>query len=205
MAKQLEFVNLANYHVELPRVVEKIEIYRDDCCESPRNWDNLGEMVIRKALSDHLRGDRLVDDDDMNELITRCKAGSLVFVPVYALIHSGIWLSTTKSFNGYTCQWDTSFTGVIYAEDSAIVEEYGDLSPASREKAIACFESELKTYEQFLQGDVYRLQTLDKEGEIIDCCGGFYGSDPFENGMSEYIDPQYHKILKVAAENIEYD
>ena len=204
MAKQLELVKLSDYHVELPRVVEKIEIYRDDCCESPRKWDNLGEMVIRKALGDHLSGDRFIDDEDMNDLIARCKEESLVFVPVYALIHSGIWLSTTKSFNGYTCQWDTSFCGVIYAEDEAIAKEYGDLSPASRGKAIACFESELKTYEQFLQGDVYSFSTFDKDGFVIDCCGGFYGSDPFANGMSEHISSEYHELLKVAAESIKY-
>ena len=206
MAKQLEFISLVNYHEDLPRIVEAIEIWQDcDCQCNPRDWDTLGEMVIRKAVDRHLSGDRTVDDDDMHELITRCKQEGLVFVPVYALVHSGIWLSTTKNFNGYTCQWDTFFAGVIYAENETIIEEYGDLSIRSRGKAIACFEAELKTYQQFISGDVYGFSTLDSEGDAIDSCGGFFGSDPFENGMSEHIEARYHDLLKTAAENIKYE
>lgn len=245
MAKQLEFIPLSTYHNDSLRVVEKIEIWRDQIPSSPRDWDSLGEMVIRKAMD--FGGDRQICEDQMQALITRCKGlpdwGSgnypeyddlverydndeiseqeykaelqaladkyrqapLVWLPVFALMHSGIWLSTSKSFNGYTCQWDTSFAGIIYVENDKMIEEYGDLSTDSRGKAIACLEAEVKTYEQYLQGDIYGFTTLDSEGDEIDSCGGFYGSDPFDNGMSEYIEHQYHNLLKQAAENIKYE
>jgi hypothetical protein len=245
MAKQLELIPLVDYHDDSLRVVEKIEIWQDQIPSSPREWDNLGEMVIRKVMD--FGGDRSVDDDDMRSLMSRCqglpdwesgdypeydelverydndeisrqeykaelqeltnkyKQDPLVWLPIYALRHSGIWLSTTKSFNGYTCQWDTSFAGVIYVENDKMIEEYGDLSEASRSKAITCLETEVKTYEQYLQGDIYGFTTLDSEGDAIDCCGGFYGSDPFENGMSEHIETRYHDLLKQAAENIKYE
>lgn len=245
MAKQLELIPLVNYHDDSLRVVEKIVIHQDCDGFSPREWDNLGEMVIRKVMD--FGGDRQVCDDQMQALITRCKGlpdwesdnypeyddlveqydndeisereykaelqsltdkykqDPLVWLPVYALIHSGIWLSTSKSFNDYTCQWDTSFAGVIYVENDKMIEEYGDLSADSRSKAIAQLESEIKVYEQYLQGDIYGFTTLDAEGEAIDSCGGFYGSDPFDNGMSEHIASQYHSLLKQAAENTKYE
>jgi hypothetical protein len=246
MTKQLGLIPLINYHEDLPRIVEKIEIFQDSYFDyNPRQWNNLGEMVIRKVMD--FGGDRTVSDSEMRSLVDRLrglpdwesgdypeydelveryenadisediyraegqkllnkyKKEPLVWLPVYALIHSGIWLSTTKNFNGYTCKWDTSFAGVIYAEDEAIIKEFGDLSVRSRGKAIAAFESEIKTYEQFIQGDVYGFSTLDTDGAAIESCGGFFGSDPFKNGMSEHIDVQYHGLLKAAAENIKYE
>lgn len=244
MSKQLELIPLVNYHDDSLRVVEKIVMWTCDGGDGPREWSNLGEMVIRKVMD--FGGDRNVCDDKMRSLMNRCqglpdwesgdypeyydlveqydndeiserdykarlqeltnkhKKEPLVWLPIYALRHSGIWLSTTKNFNGYTCQWDTSFAGIIYVENDKMIEEYGDLSADSRSKAIAQLESEVKTYEQYLQGDIYGFTTFDAEDEAIDSCGGFYGSDPFDNGMSEHIAFQYHSLLKQAAENIKH-
>lgn len=202
MLKQLEFIPLVNYHVDLPRVVAKIEIWQD--YDAHYDCETLGEMVVRKALDRHLSGDRMIDDEDMSELINRCKQENLVFVPVYAYIHSGVYLNTNNTDYPFNCKWDTSFAGIIYAENEAIAEEYGDLSSESRGKTIACFETELKTYQQFISGDVYGFSTLDAEGDTIDSCGGFFGADPFINGMSEHIETRYHNLLKIAAESIKY-
>jgi len=201
MLKQLEFVPLSDYHEP---IVAKIEIIQDQTPSSPRKWDNLGEMVIRRAMDGHFCGDRLVNDEEMSELINRCRVQELVWRPIYALIHSGVWLSTTESFNGYTCNYDTSFAGVIYVENDKMIEEYGDLSIRNRGLAIACLESEVKTYHQYLTGDVYGYRMLDPDGEEVDSCWGFYGLDVSENGMLGAIDSKYHDLLKQAAENIKY-
>ena len=39
--------------------------------------------------------------------------------------------------------------------------------------------------EQFLE-----IATVDDIHEIVDSCGGFYGSDPKENGMLDHIDDE---------------
>jgi hypothetical protein len=207
MAKQLEFTPLSDYHDDSLRVVEAIVMWQDDYSEelSPREWDTLGEMVIRDVLHRNLSGDRMVSDEDMSGLINRCRAENLVWLPIYAYIHSGVCLGTNNTDYPFNCKWDTSFAGVIYAENEAVIEEYGDLSTVSRVKAEACFEAELKTYQQFISGDVYGFSTLDAEGDTIDSCGGFFGSDPMSNGMSEYIEARYHDLLKIAAENIKYE
>jgi hypothetical protein len=71
MANQLELIPLDQYHDDSLEVVEKIEIWQDQIPSSPREWDNLSEMVIRKVMD--FRGDRQVCDDQMQALITRCK------------------------------------------------------------------------------------------------------------------------------------
>ena len=50
-------------------------------------------------------------------------------------------------------------------------------------------------------GDVYCYNVLDKDGDVIDSCGGFYGDDHDENGLmdmaKEFIDSEvYHSKLK---------
>lgn len=181
-----------------PQAIVRIEIIQDTDCESPRNWDNIGTMVSRQVLDGDISGDESVDDEAMQELIVRCQEESLVFTPFYALIHSGVWLSTSKSFNGYTCQWDTSFAGIVYVENEKIIEEYGDLSLESKAKALGCLEGEVEVYGQFLQGDVYGFHAYNSVGEVVDSCWGFYGSDPMENGMAEHIESEFHELLKAA-------
>ena len=184
--------------IKEPQAIVRIEIIQDTDCESPRNWDNIGTMVSRQVLDGDISGDESVDDEAMQELIVRCQEESLVFTPFYALIHSGVWLSTTKSFNGYTCQWDTSFAGLVYVENEKMIEEYGDLSLESKAKALGCLEGEVEVYGQFLQGDVYGFHAYNSDGEEVDSCWGFYGSDPMENGMAEHIESEFHELLKVA-------
>ena len=88
-------------------------------------------------------------------------------------------------------------------------------------------DAEEKTVRQYLDGEVYgfiverkplnwredtdylytQLTTdEDKEWEEVDSCWGFYGSDPMENGMSEYLDPMaYVKADFVELQKREHD
>ena len=48
-------------------------------------------------------------------------------------------------------------------------------------------QEEVKQYDQFLQGDVYGFELIGPDGEKIDSCWGFYGSDWKTNGMINQI------------------
>ena len=63
-----------------------------------------------------------------------------------------------------------------------------------RERAIASLVSEVKIYDHYLTGEVYhfRIEGGEHNGES---CGGFYGSDPFKNGISDYIPKELHDLL----------
>jgi hypothetical protein len=56
-------------------------------------------------------------------------------------------------------------------------------------------ESELNTLNQEITGEVYGFTLYAEDGEVEDSCGGFYGSDLNENGMSDYLDQIYIDAL----------
>lgn len=82
------------------------------------------------------------------------------------------------------------------------------------EDAARMLEAEVEMFKQWADGDVYGFVVEEWTDECaceqcsagewveIDSCWGFYGSDPFENGMSEHIDEELHDALRRA--EVEY-
>lgn len=76
--------------------------------------------------------------------------------------------------------------------------------------AAEAMDGEVKMFKQWAEGDVYGFIVEEwsaacacddcEAGEWVetDSCWGFYGSDPFENGMSEHIDEELHEQLRNA-------
>jgi hypothetical protein len=169
-----------------------IEIEQDDCDESPREWDNLGKMVcfhkrynlgdktdLKNSmfnswdeLEDYLvKGTTGKDHDEMLYLAEKDRA--LVILPLYLYDHSGLRMSV-GSFND---RWDSGQVGFIYATREDILKCYmvKKISKSILKKVEVCLESEVKTYDQYLSGDVYHFLIEDKDGEQVDSCGGYYG------------------------------
>ncbi len=203
-----------------------LRIIHDESPESPREWDNLGKMIcchgnyslgdkqiegklaqMREIISDlnieaYIEGidpDYLDDEDKLQEFI-EAKEGAVV-LPLYLYDHSGITMNTT----GFSCRWDSGQVGWIYVSKERIIEEYGDASEESLEKARKVLESEVRTYAQYLEGDVYGFNVIKKDTcsfgheheETLDSCWGFYGDDPTKNGMMDHIDDEL-LILELA-------
>ena len=86
------------------------------------------------------------------------------------LVHSGVWLSLQYSFICDTGGWDTSHVGAVLVSKEEWPEE---------EKAVEAAEGLVKTWNQYLSGDVYGIITeiYDKEKKQIDydSCWGYYG------------------------------
>jgi hypothetical protein len=83
-----------------------IEIYQDDCGESPREWDNLGEMICFHKRYD--LGDRhSYTVHQANELAGKRE---MIVVPLYLYDHSGITMSTSP----FSCPWDSGQVGYIW-------------------------------------------------------------------------------------------
>ena len=82
---------------------------------------------------------------------------------------------------------------------------------ANAERAL---DGEVETFQQWAEGDVYGFVVEEWEPSCdcadcdagdwvaIDSCWGFYGSDPFENGMSDHVDEELHEQLRAA--EVEY-
>ena len=91
-------------------------------------------------------------------------------------------------FNNY---WDAGKVGIIYVTDEEVRKNYNvkRISAKLREKVIEHLKAEVKTYDQYISGDVYGYTVEDKDGNQIDSCCGFYGHDNEESGLLDQAKP----------------
>ncbi len=166
-----------------------LEILPDESPENPRDWDHLGTMACwhrRYALGDkHEYRDPQAFSRDIN-------AGNAVILPLYLFDHSALTLSTDcESFRGIDLQgWDWGQVGYVYVTLEDVRRKYGvrRVTRQVRECVLAHLRSEVAVYNQYLQGDVYGFVLKDRTtGEVFDSCWGFYGENPWQNGMAECL------------------
>ena len=137
------------------------EIISDDFKESPRNWDNLGIMVIKTMM--YCFG----DTNQMDNTVLR----NSVHLPIYLYNHSGISINTT----GFSCKLDSGLVGIIYATPEKIKKEFGvkRISKKIKDRVEACLKREVETMDQYLTDDVWGYNIP----EFDDSCWGFYGKE----------------------------
>jgi hypothetical protein len=163
-----------------------VEIVQSINHDSPREWDNIGRMVCfhgRYDLGDKtlLRSSYF---DGWDALEAHLEKTAAVILPLYLYDHGGITMNTT----GFSCPWDSGQVGFIYADRTKVCEEFGwkRLSPQRRERIAEMLRGEVKTYDQYLTGDVWGY-VITKDGEDVDSCYGFYGQDYCEEEAKEII------------------
>ena len=157
-----------------------VQIVQDMDAESPREWDNLGEMICfhrRYELGDKHSYPSM---EDVQESIVK---GDIV-LPLYLYDHSGITMRTdTAMFRAMDSQsWDWGCTGVIVARAEKIRSEWGvkRISPKIRQRVIDNLEAEVDTYDKFLTGDTWGYTIESEDGTVLDSCFGFYGHEDAE-------------------------
>jgi hypothetical protein len=180
-----------------------IKVMADHDPISPREWDNLGTMVCfgnygylgdvngqkeyyndRDRLWHELSG--LYDEehtdyltDGQIERVRKVAFEKHIILPLYIYDHSGITMNTS----GFSCPWDSGQVGYIYISLEKVREEYGckRVSKKMRERIAGYLRNEVKTFDQFITGDVYGYDITreDEDGEEVDVdsCWGFYGYD----------------------------
>ena len=125
------------------------------------------------------------------------QSGQFVILPLYLYDHSGITMSTGR----FSCPWDSSQVGWIYADAEAIKKEYGELTPENIERALQVLEGEVEAYDYYLTGQCYGFQLFEGDTEI-DSCWGFLGDiRDMQNEVKEYLPEGYEDL----AEKLEYD
>lgn len=178
------------------------KIYIDENPESPRTWDNMGKMVCfhkRYNLGDEhtLNSDSFEGWDAIEEFLIKEKK-AVVILPLYLYDHSGITISTTP----FNCRWDSGQIGFIYCDSDNIKKEFSlkRITKKAIKKTTDILEEEVKTYDQYLRGDIYGyvltikkkdfLQNAKKEIELteeVNSCWGFYGIETVRKEIEEYI------------------
>lgn len=173
-----------------------LKVYYDNDAENPREWDNLSKMVCfhhRYSLGDK-HNYRVFDYHSWEDLKDAIEKDNdvAVILPLYMYDHSGITISTTP----FSCPWDSGQIGWVYITKEDIRKEYNIKRVTKKyiEKATKILLSEVKVYDDYLRGETYGF-VLEKDGEEIDSCWGFYGSDFCTNGMKEQIEKEYQPLV----------
>ena len=184
-----------------------IEVEQDDNTESPREWDNLGKMICFHGRYD--LGDK--HDFSREEAQEFLKSKEIcVSLPLYLYDHSGITMSTSP----FGCRFDSRCVGFIYVTKEQVRKEYGvkRINKELIEKVTNVLESEVKTYDQYLTGDVYGYRIYKvtecelghEHKEEVDSCWGFYGEDECmteAEGIVEYYQKPKQLTLEFDIKN----
>ena len=167
------------------------EIIQDEDASNPRmEFDNVGTMVCfhnRYDLGDTGHGYSSGDFNSWAELKKAIIADNngAIILPVYMYDHSGITISTRP----FSCPWDSGQIGFIFCPREKAISEWGRkiCTKKVREKAENYLRGEIKTYNQYLTGDVWGYVIEDEEGNHIESCFGFYGYDYCEEEAKSII------------------
>lgn len=164
-----------------------VEIIVDDYAESPRTWDNATKFAMfhkRYNLPNEIGIDHnhYASWDKMQEALD--KKYKWVY-PVFMLDHGGIAFSV----NAFDCKFDSGQVGFIVSNEGTPEEAYMHAT------------SELKTFGDYVNGDVYGVRVFEdtrtQSGlvtEEIDSCYGYYGCDHEDSGLKDELDSYLSRI-----------
>lgn len=174
-----------------------IKILQDELGGDCRDWDNLGKMVCfhtRYDLGD--KHDFRLSDfsgwDELQDALVNDEEAEII-LPLYLYDHSGISMRCSRNsgnpFLGRAqhAAWDSMMVGFIYATRQDILKEYDKkrISPMLRERVTRLLEGEVKAYNDELTGNIWGYIVEDPDGEHVDSCWGFYGSEGIEQAMED--------------------
>ena len=156
-----------------------LQVIQDNNPDSPREWDNIGTMICfhgRYNLGDkhNYKHQDYSGWAEMEKAITKNESPAII-LPLYLYDHGGITISTSP----FGCQWDSGQIGFIFVSKEKLRKEYGvkRVTKKEIEKAEKCLIGEVKTYDDYLTGNVYGYKVIDSEGNEEDSCWGYYGED----------------------------
>ena len=138
----------------------------------------------------------VLSDEKIKAAILAVIDREVIMLPLYLYDHGGI----TMNVGGYSCPWDSGQVGYIYVTRADVLKEFSAkrLTKELRAKAERILRQEVKTYAQFLEGDVYGyvIYEIDEEcyceplpwnnyppcdccddAEVVDSYWGYYGSN----------------------------
>lgn len=195
--------------LEMTKRALNITIGQDNDNDNPLNWND--SIKVAYSSSRYILGNEEVPDlaehimdllgygeeyrnrmyykyGDTKELfdvlLDRLNTKGYVALPVYAYIHSGVTVATTP----FGCRWDSGLSGFIYTKRTDYIKEFGAKKNVKNSVIEEHLKNDLETFDTWLRGEVYRFLIEDAEtGEVLDSCGGFYGSD-YAECMVDHID-----------------
>lgn len=103
--------------------------------------------------------------------------------------HGGVTYSTGTPGQFPDSQWDASYAGLIYVSPQDMRRNWmvDELSEDHYKMAYRMLSEEVDEYSHWCNGVVYGFERYDRDGELVDCQGSFYGDDAMRNGMYDEL------------------
>ncbi len=159
-----------------------INIVEDGSCgDSPRDWDNCGTMIAfhkRYDLGDK-HSIKHEDYDSWDEMETALeKEYDALILPLYLYDHSGTSINTT----GFSCNWDSGQVGFICCskETAKAKMDWKRVTKKRKEQLKIILNSEVRIYDQYINGGTCGFEILDSDGNIEESCYGYYSEEEAE-------------------------
>jgi hypothetical protein len=193
---QLEKLRPNPEHLSVDTEGNLTAVYRDEDSENPRDWDNISLFTGKgKYLTDEtgLREQLQRNDDyDFASALAKKYGNNAVLVPIWVADHSGVSyspgspvrLSDVATGDEGEGLWDEVTPDFAVVTEESVLENYGDTSDLSWGLATVEASNEVRTYNQWANGEVYYTERIGPDGEPDDACGGFYSIDEAINEVA---------------------
>lgn len=173
-------------YIDTTPVTCTIDYERD--CESPREWDNLGVMVLSHKRYDVPNEIELSFEDfdgwDEVEKHLRKEHDACIVLPVQMYDHSGVSIYVGDTHD----RWDGGQLGFIFATKERVREWHGvkRITKELLADVEQTLRGEVEMYSKYANGEMYRFTLEDNRGEILDACGGYFDTDDILSELKQY-------------------
>lgn len=164
---------------------------------SPREWSNLGTIYSnhRNYSPDNHSFRELMEEDGSINFKKLEKDNILLTIRGYE--HSGLTIAVGDRANDYPFhdRWDSGLFGIIMASKKDVCKAFKSkiVTKAVREKALNCLEGEIKTLDQYINGEVYCYTVEDKYGDIVDSVCDYYDFEQCKSEAQDSLEWEYEK------------
>lgn len=186
IAEQLELPNIINQKLE----DWQLKIGYDDCSESPRNDCNIGQILClpNRYINNELElpyeyNEKFKESRNLNEIEEMLTKLGYIHERICVYDHSGVRVYLGSP----CCRWDSCHIG-WYVVDKKQYRENNNKKRISKKDLRLIDEimqSEIRTYNNWINGNVYYYE-LYKNGELIDSCSGFI-ADSQEDALDDFM------------------
>lgn len=158
----------------------KLVVSYDEYADNPRNWDDCSVIYSnhKRLNPDNHSIDEIIGED--GELHT----DGMVAMRVYLYQHGGYSFSVTEldgenPYNDSYRIWDSGLFGIIAMPNERVKSEF----KGNEEHAKNWMREQIECYERYVNGEVYRYDIIEPNGEVYDSCGGYFSSEEaYEDG-----------------------
>jgi hypothetical protein len=183
-AKYIRFYdNWWAWFIEEVLGIDREEILYDVSTELGDAFDDLSDAEI----------DTLIETKEQETLTAQLK--DIVFLPLHLYDHGGLSMSWTDATYPFCDRWDSGQVGWIYVWKDEWVKANGEEN--WKERALECLKIEVAEYNEWLEGNVFRITALEDD-EIVDSISGVYANnrEELEEAVVDYFGSDWRMELE---------